>query len=282
MKKAYLKVFLFVIIIISLTLNLYMQELNWPSNWDKALKDAKVKGKRVYFLFHTDWCPHCKRLIKETLSSKKVIDFFKKENFILIHTNPEKDKLAEKTFKVYGYPTAIVFNESGEEIDRIFGFTTPDNLIKKIKNYLKGKDTLNELLKKEKSYPKNLNILYKIARKYMAKGEFESSIKYLDKIIKFDINNKNAMASKALSFKGYVYYKWKKYKKAGDTLIELTEKYPFSNELEDSYLRAAYYYEKGGFLKDALSAYKKYIETFPEKKDNVISSIKKLEKRIKE
>ncbi len=273
------KISIFLVLLI-LTLFL-VSSPNWNSNWRQVLKKAKIEGKRVVFVFHTDWCPHCKKLIRETLSSQKVNSFLKNKNFLLTHVNPEKDKQAEKKFKVYGYPTIIIFNEYGDEIDRILGFVNPSEFIKTINEYLRGENTLKDLIKKYKKSPEKIDILYKIGGKYMAKGEFEKAISTLNEVIKKDPQNRTGYASKALYFKGYTYYKWKKYKKAGDTMLSLTKKYPFSKELEDAYLAGAYYYEKGGFLKEAIKVYKEYLSVFEEKKDEINKEIKRLEKRLK-
>ncbi len=269
---------LFVLLILSSSL---FSTPNWDSNWRQVLKKAKIEGKRVVFVFHTEWCPHCKKLIRDTLSSPKVNSFLKSKNFFLTHVNPEKDKEAERKFKVYGYPTIIIFNEYGDEIDRILGFVNSSEFIKTINEYLKGENTLEDLIKKYKKSPEKIDILYKIGEKYMAKGEFEKAILTLDDVIKKDPYNKTGYASKALYFKGYTYYKWKKYKKAGDTMLSLTRKYPFSKELEDAYLAGAYYYEKGGFLKEAIKTYREYLSVFEEKKDEVDKEIKRLEKRLR-
>ena len=102
----------------------------WIEDFNKAKELAKA-SKKVIFLDFTgsDWCPPCEELSKKIFDTS---DFqkFAKDRLILVKVDfPEKKKLPEaqqkandalaEQFKVDTYPTLILVNEEGKEINRI-------------------------------------------------------------------------------------------------------------------------------------------------------------------
>ena len=87
------------------------------SDWHEGL-DGYVKGIRaqkhnsrpIAAFFYTNWCPNCKRLREEILSTPE-FQQFAEQNLILIKINPEtgpmENQLAEE-FGVFGYPSFFI------------------------------------------------------------------------------------------------------------------------------------------------------------------------------
>jgi thioredoxin-related protein len=72
-------------------------------------------------------------MAREVYTDSKFITFSRKNVFIrlLQDTNPEGDRLARK-FGVDGFPTIVVLNSSGEEVDRIIGARNTADLIEEL------------------------------------------------------------------------------------------------------------------------------------------------------
>ncbi len=245
------------------------------NDWKTALKEAKKSKKRVFFVFHTDWCPHCRMLFKTTLKDKKMLDYFKKENYMLIEVNPEKDKVAESTFKVYGYPTTIVFEKTGEEIDRILGYKTTEQMIKILEGFKIGKGTLKDYLNRYRKEKNNFKLMSDIATKYIARAEFAKAIDILDKLIAKAKGKDEKMEKEGYDKKAYAYYKWKKFNKAAEVLLSIKDKFS-EKDGKDALFGAAYYYERGNNKKKAIEVYKEIIRRFPNS-----SEAKKIREKIK-
>jgi len=88
------------------------------SNWNEgitgyvsSIQDQKENNKPMMLFFYTDWCPSCKKLREEILSTPEVTDFM--GDFLAVKINPEKGPLENQIseeFGVFGYPTIIIIS----------------------------------------------------------------------------------------------------------------------------------------------------------------------------
>lgn len=256
--------------------------IHWQSDWKTALKTAAEKEQPVFMDFYTDWCPHCKRLDADTFVDKKMIDYFKKENFVMLKVNPEIDRAAENAFKVFSYPTLVIFNHDGTEWDRMLGFKNPDDLITALDNLKKGIGTLDDLLgkynklTKEDKSDNKFELMFGINDKYMARADYPEALEMIDRIIELDKDNAKKRASAAMYQRGYIYYKWKKFQKAIDALVSIHTVYPESEEAEGGYASAAYYSEKLNDPDLTQRLMEEFVKTFPDSK-----YVERFQKKIK-
>ncbi|MCX8009684.1 MAG: thioredoxin fold domain-containing protein [Ignavibacteria bacterium] len=92
----------------------------------------QLQGKPTLMDFYADWCIPCKELDAETFSDAKVIAESKRfQNLKLDLTdanNPNTIELTEK-YKILGVPTLILFDSSGNEVERITGFIAADKFL---------------------------------------------------------------------------------------------------------------------------------------------------------
>ena len=116
----------------------------WRTDIAAAVRDANREGKHVLVEFTgSDWCPPCKFMAKNVFSKKSFISAAS-EDYILVKLDfPQSDPaLAEKNskwsdlFKVQGYPTVVLLNPEGREIDRIVGVNHPS--VEEFLGYLRG------------------------------------------------------------------------------------------------------------------------------------------------
>jgi thioredoxin-related protein len=241
----------------------------WQTDWQKALEDSAANKRPILMDFYTDWCPHCTRLDKTTFADKTMNDYFKKENYILVKINPEKDRPAEAKFKVYSYPTLVIFNNTGAEIDRLLGYQSTGQLIKALEDLKKGIGTLEDLLGRLKKVekqntPGTFELMFRILDKYTARADYPDGLELIARIVAKDKDNTLKQASAALYQKGYIYYKWKKYQKALDALLAIHKIYPDSEEAVSGFAAAAYY---SGKLNDpvlTLKILKDFVKRYPD------------------
>lgn len=257
--------------------------INWQTDWQQALKTAVEKKQPVFIDFYTDWCPHCKRLDEITFIDAKISEYFNKENYALIKINPEKETVAESQFKVYSYPTMVIFKSDGTELDRMLGFKTPEELIKSLEDLKKGIGTLEDLLGKYKKYPETdksnekFALMFGVLDKYIARADYPLALELIDRVIELDKDNALKQASTAMYQRGYIYYKWKKYEEAVTALLEINKVYPQSEDAEGGYASAAYYSEKIKNPKLTLEILKGFIKNFPKS-----SYVERFRKKIAE
>ncbi len=105
----------------------------WLTDLPKAQEKAKAEKKMVLVDFTgSDWCPPCKALHKNVLSSPEFLSYAK-DNLVLVEidfprTKPQSDTLKKtnkelaKKHDIEGYPTVIVFDSNGKELLKDVGY----------------------------------------------------------------------------------------------------------------------------------------------------------------
>lgn len=125
-------------------------EGQWLTDLSKAQAKAKTEKKLVLMDFTgSDWCPPCKALYKNVLSTPEFIDYAKK-NLVLVEVDfprskPQAEELKkanqvlQEKFKIEGYPTIIVLDSEGKELSKEVGYggDKPDQFIAKLEKLKK-------------------------------------------------------------------------------------------------------------------------------------------------
>ena len=116
----------------------------------------------------------------DTYSDKKIIKYAN-ENLISIKIDAEKGSGPEqkKKYRVRGYPTILLLDSSGNEIDRIVGYRPPDEFMVELVRIKSGINTLSSLQSK---YLKNMDdnsLELTLAEKYIDLNVKDSAEKHL-------------------------------------------------------------------------------------------------------
>ena len=108
-------------------------EGEWLTDLPAAQAKAKAEGKMVLMDFTgSDWCPPCKALHKNVLSTKEFLEFAK-SRLILVEVDfptrkpqsPELKKANEalqKKYSIEGFPTVIVLDKNGKKVFEKSGY----------------------------------------------------------------------------------------------------------------------------------------------------------------
>lgn len=128
------------------------QEIKWMS-MNEALAAQAKNPKKIFVDVYTNWCGPCKMLDKNTFSNPDVASFVNK-NFYAVKFNAEGDETISYQGKSYSnpgydpskamkrnsshqfsrfmgvnaYPTMLFIDETGNLINRVKGYRTPQQL----------------------------------------------------------------------------------------------------------------------------------------------------------
>ena len=104
----------------------------WSDDDLDIILDKNIE-KMVLLDFETDWWTWCDRLDNDTFSNKKIIDFAN-NHLISLKIDAEKGSgpMQKEKYRVRGYPTIIVLDNSGNELDRIVGYLPPEDFLKEL------------------------------------------------------------------------------------------------------------------------------------------------------
>lgn len=153
----------------------------YVTDFAKAKEMAAAGNKPIIVDFYTDWCTWCKKFEKEVLTDPRAINFLGSE-VVFAKINAEVDTNVSKAYKVMGYPTFLLTDANGREIERIAGFLGTEDFIKTVNDYRNGIGTLDALLEKSKQ-GQDRNLYFVIADKYKYRGDTKNAKDWFDKIL---------------------------------------------------------------------------------------------------
>ncbi len=166
--------------------------------------------------------------------------------------NEGQGKELRERFKVRGTPTVIVLSNSGEEIDRIIGFSNRDAFVQKIKDYAAGKGVLKAILEQYRADTLNVKSKYALAKKYTDRMENNKAVKYYRNILKLDPKDEQGFGETS-SFHIATYEIWNNNNDA--PLLDFLKNSDNNDLLSDGYFNLIDYYNN---KKDTVRVY----ETF--------------------
>jgi protein disulfide-isomerase len=127
------------------------EEMSWLTDFAKAQAQAKTEKKLVLMDFNgSDWCPPCKALRKNVLSTPEFAEFAKK-NLVLLDVDfprtRELDQAQQKAnetlatkYDIEIFPTLVVLNGEGKQLQKTMGYVyhTPKAFIADLEKLLKA------------------------------------------------------------------------------------------------------------------------------------------------
>ena len=105
------------------------------SSFEEACEAAKKDGKLVLIDFVTSWCAPCKKMDKTTWKDKKVRAWLA-EKTVALKIDAEKELKLAKDYRVQIYPTILLLQADGTEIDRLMGFRDAATFLSEMKDAL--------------------------------------------------------------------------------------------------------------------------------------------------
>lgn len=154
MKK---KLFIIIIILAFSSYRAQAQMQFESENFSEVLKKAKIQNKKIFIDCYTSWCGPCKMLSAKIFPDIKVGEYMNNE-FINFKIDMEKGEGIElrSQFKVNAFPTLLILDCNGEEINRIVGAPeTPELFIAEV---IKASQVDNSLAHLKKRSDNNIDV----------------------------------------------------------------------------------------------------------------------------
>jgi len=122
------------------------EEIDWASDYQAALTEARERDTLVMIKVYTDWCHWCKELDKNVFTDARVIELSK--SIVNLKANAEDEGYGTQVaqlFGVQGYPTTLFVNGDGEEIDRIGGYLPAEDFLAEMNRIKAMKGSMAEM-----------------------------------------------------------------------------------------------------------------------------------------
>jgi thiol-disulfide isomerase/thioredoxin len=239
--------------------------ISWNKAFDAALADARANHRPILLDMYTDWCEWCTALDETTYTDPKFIEFSKR--FTMARMNAEVDTATAARYHVMNYPTVLVLNEKGEEMDRVVGYSRAPEFISQIEDYLAGRNTLASVVAQEPAKKNDPEFVFQLADRLADHGLVDESRKRFLALVAMDPRNKTGHVDDAyyrlarMARKAHDYAADRKYAQ-----IILT-RYPDSDMMRPAYLEVGQGYRKDGQLAKARTIFLNYAKRFPDDGD---------------
>lgn len=151
-------------------------------SWADLRSKAIASGRAVLIDFSTEWCGWCKKLDAEVFPRPEVAEALAK--FVCAHLDAEKDEgqtLAVR-YGVRGFPTLVVVDAEGAEIDRIIGYRAPKAFVEEVGRIARGEGTLPALRKAAEEHPDDVAAAVALARREML-ADRSAGVKRLEEVL---------------------------------------------------------------------------------------------------
>ncbi|MEA2072904.1 MAG: DUF255 domain-containing protein [Campylobacterota bacterium] len=84
-----------IILVLLFVTSLFSADIDWPSDYQQALKDAKSENKLVYIFITSDSCQWCRKFEATTLQDKAIKERLYSE-FVTIHLSRDKHDIPKQ------------------------------------------------------------------------------------------------------------------------------------------------------------------------------------------
>ena len=221
---------------------------------------AASDGKPILIDFYTDWCRFCKQMDTVTFKDSTVAAFLE-DNILVAKVNAEVDSALAQSYNVTGYPTLVLVQPDGSEIDRFIGFYPPDQFLPTLSGYLQGEGTFGEL-KRTAALAADPITNIRLAEKYQQRQQVDKSLQLLDEAL--SIGTSDSLAADIMLRKANAYFMGQRYNDAAETFKSIGNEYPGSFGAEQAGYYLGMLYERLGDTTNAVDAYLKFVRDFPQ------------------
>lgn len=182
------------------------KKIIWQHNFDQGTFALANKEKKLIILdLEAIWCHWCHVMEEQTYSNSSIIEIINK-NYIPLRIDQDSRPDLGNMYQDYGWPATIIFNEQGEELEKLTGFVEPLQMQQILTELVKDPTPRKNERKLEFSISSNLSAELKeeLLSRYQhsadkEKGGLKTGHRYLDAdtleyAIKLAINNNQESA----------------------------------------------------------------------------------------
>src|SRR5215831_2046411 len=139
--------------------------ITWERDYEKAIERARSEKKLIIADMFTDWCELCKKMDAETFAEPQLIkQMANKYVWLKLNTETEEDgERLQKEFAILTYPTILVLDDQGDEVDRVDRFLPSPQFRQTVESFIDGPDTFASLKRLVQKQPTFVGARYALA-----------------------------------------------------------------------------------------------------------------------
>jgi tetratricopeptide (TPR) repeat protein len=237
----------------------------WERDYERAVQRARAENKIILADMFTDWCVLCKDMDRVTFDDRAVISQMgKKYVWLKLNTETEEDGIKlYNDFAISTYPTILVLDSNGEEIDRIERFLTPLPFKQTVEAHLQNPESLGKVREEVEKTPESVELRSTLGNKYLDRKNYRKAVVEFQHILDLDPENLKGKTVEASYNLALSFASQTKFDEALAQLASLERKFPNAKELPDVYVLRGQVFECCGKKEMAVSVFREYLEKYP-------------------
>jgi thiol:disulfide interchange protein len=108
-------------------------QVNVP--FDEMVAQARQRGEPSILFFCASWCGWCSKMKRETLTDARVQARLQAFPTALYDPDTPAGRAVADRYDIHAYPTMVVVDGSGHELDRIAGASEPDRFLDRLSRF---------------------------------------------------------------------------------------------------------------------------------------------------
>jgi tetratricopeptide (TPR) repeat protein len=239
--------------------------ITWERDYAKAIQRAQSEKKLIVADMFTDWCVLCKKMDAETYADPQLIkDIGNKYVWLKLNTETEEDgKRLQQEFAILTYPTTLVLDSLGEEVDRIGRFLPAAEFTETVQSFANNPDSLANLRKAVQEQPNSVSAHYALAEKLLDQNNYAKAAPEFQKVIDLDPKNSGHKTDLSEYNVALCLASQSKFVEAITQLDTLQEQFPNSTAVADSAVLRGQIYHCCNELDKAQAVLKDYVNKYP-------------------
>jgi tetratricopeptide (TPR) repeat protein len=239
--------------------------ITWERDYEKALQRAAAENKPIIADMFTDWCTLCKQMDKETFAEPGLIKNMADDYvWLKLNTETEEDGIRlQKEFAILTYPTVLVLDSEGEELDRADRFLSSAPFQEAVRSSVNNPDSLATLRKSVRENPDSAVARYALADKLLRVNNFAKAGPEFQKVIDLDPENREGKTDLSHYNVALCLASQAKYQEALSQLDQLRKRFPRSGAVADATVLRGQIYHCCNMLDEAQAALREYAEKYP-------------------
>jgi tetratricopeptide (TPR) repeat protein len=237
----------------------------WERDYEKAIERAHRENKFVIADMFTDWCELCKEMDTQTFADGHLIQ--KMANayvWLKLNTETEDDGIRlQNEFAILTYPTVLVLDSHGEEVDRVDRFLTAMRFREKVESFIDNPDSLGNLRKTVRAQPNSVSARYALAGKLLDRNQYAKAAQEFEKVIELDPENREGKTDLSQYNLALCLASQEKFVEAITRLDTLETRFPSSTAVGDAKVLRGQIYRCCNKLDEAQAVLREYIQKYP-------------------
>ena len=253
------------IVIVIMAIPARPSSMTWERDYEKAIERAQAEKKLIIADMFTDWCALCKKMDAETFAEPQLIQKMADEYvWLKLNTETEEDgKRLQKDFAILTYPTILVLDGQGEEVDRIDRFLSSPKFRETVKSFVESPDSLASLRKAVQEQPNSVSARYALAEKFLNQNNYLKAVPHFQKVIELDPENREGKTDLSQYNIALCLASQEKFVEAIAELDLLEARFPRSDTVADATVLRGQIYHCCNKLDKAQAVLREYVNKYP-------------------